>query len=597
MTLTPPRLVGWAASAVGTAWAVAVLVVALHGLTQPTILRFLAAGGWLPWHLIPWLAARPTIGHFAAILTAGGAAWWAWVLLHGGAAAGSKDLTRTFAQKDAVHGSGRWRTDREIAPALERWSFPKTVPATAPGGIVLGQRGRDSVLLTQDQHVALVGIPGVGKTRRVLLPTIGCLGKAQESLILSDPKGELYAYTADWLTAQGYRVIRLDFRDPSRSARWNPLAPIQAAWAAQQPATASRAAWQLAHALVGSGVTSEALWNNTTEALIAALALAVVTTAEPAAQHLHSAYRLLLEMGEGIDQFFTALPDRHPAREAFRTVQSAQKETLSSIFVTTTTVLRLFSDPNVAWLTAEHDAAWPMGHTAAAVLDEFAQAPVAVFLVIPDEDSTFYPLATLALSQLIGTLVDASAQAPGGRLPRRVTFLLDEFGNLPPLPDFDKAVNVGRGRGLRFVVAVQSWSQFSAVYKDKGPVIANGCAVTIYLGTNDVSTAHEFSQRVGSATVQTESHGQTVSTQAVGRSLLTVDELLRWPVGRSLILQLGQLPLALDLPDLSAWPWPFTAADPAPPRDLSAEAAALAVFPPTVEDDWGVTALDAPWDP
>jgi type IV secretion system protein VirD4 len=594
------RVGGWAAGSVGLAWAVGVAVLLLHGLTTPTWARFLAAGGWMPWRLVPWLAAHPTEGHFAAILAAGAAAWLGWILWpgHQGAAPGGTDLTRTFARKDTAYGSGRWRADREIAPALARWPLPKAVPASAPGGIVVGQRGRDSVLLTADQHVALVGIPGVGKTRRVILPTIGCLGAARESIVLSDPKGELYAYTADWLAAQGYQVVRLDLRDPSRSTRWNPLAPVQAAWAANQPATASRAAWQLAHALVGSGATKEALWNQTTEALIAALVLAVVTTAEPAAQHLHSAYRLLLELGDGLDQFFQALPDRHPAREAYRTVQSAQQETRSSIHVTTTATLRLFSDPNIAWLTATHDAAWPMGQTAAAVLARFSAVPMAIFLVIPDEDSTLYPLVTLALTQLIGSLVEASAQAPGGRLPRRVNFLLDEFGNLPALPDFDKAVNVGRGRGLRFLVAVQSWPQFAAVYQDKGSVIANGCAVTIYLGTNDIATAQEFSQRVGSATVQTETRGGTVvSTQAVGRSLLTPDELLRWPVGRSLVLQLGQLPLALDLPDLSAWPWPFAPADPAPPRDLSAEAAELAVFPPPMEDDWGAVALEAPWDP
>lgn len=584
----------WGLGTVVMAYAAALGTLGLYLAGHPALDgRFASVA--TPWTLTAWqLAHRQSAGGLALLLTAGGSLGWGWHLLH----APSEAAPPAYQNARATYGSARLRRWNELAPALTVWRVPAVV-STAPGGIVCGRRGHQAVLLTADQHVILVGIPGVGKTRRIILPTIGCLGIAGESLVLTDPKGELYAHTAAWLRDQGYAVVRFDLRDPSRSARWNPLAPVQAAWAAGNPAGASKAAWQLAHTLVGPGVTQDPLWSQTAEALIAALALAITDVAPPEAQHLHSVYRLLLELGDQLDRYFDGFPDRHPAREAYRTVQSAAEQTRQSIHVSTTAALRLAADPNIAWLTAAHDPAWPMGRTPAAVLQHFTDQPVALFFVIPDEDSTFYPLVSLAVSQLIHTLVDAASAAPSGRLPRRVNFLLDEFGNLPKLPDFDKAINVGRGRGLRFLLAVQSWSQFRAVYGEAGPVIANGCAVTLYLGTNDVSTAQEFSTRAGAATITTESQtAQQTTTQSVQRDLFTPDELLRWKAGTVLVLQTGEHPFTVLVPDLSVWPWPFTPRADAPGADLNAAAAALPVFPPPTpvgDDDWELVPLDTPW--
>jgi len=575
------------------AYGLALATVALNGATDPAALTFLHHGAVNPVALWRWQRAHPVrAGQLTALLALAASAGLGWRLW------GAPSEGAAYTHAHSAYGSGRLRRWNEVAPALTPWTVPRTPPATAPPGIVCGRRGATSVLATADQHVVLVGIPGVGKTRRVILPTIGCLGTAGEALVLTDPKGELYRYTAAWLRTQGYAVLRFDLRDPSQSARWNPLAPIQAAWAAGQPAAASRAAWQLAHTLVGPGPTQEALWSQTSEALIAALALAITDVAPVPAQHLHSVYRLLMELGDDLDGYFDGFPDRHPAREAYRTVQSAAAQTRQSIYVSVTATLRLAADPNVAWLTAAHDPAWLMGHPTSAILQRLTDQPVAIFLVIPDEDSTFYPLVSLAIAQLITALVDAASHAATGRLPRRVTFLLDEFGNLPKLPDFDKAINVGRGRGLRFLLAIQSWPQLRAVYGEAGAVIANGCALTLYLGSNDVSTAQEFSTRSGTATIRTQSQSaQTTTTQPTGRPVFTPDELLRWAAGQSLVLQTGEHPLVVPLPDLSAWPWRWTPTAPDAPTDLSAAAAALPVFPPPVEptaDDWEAP-LDTAW--
>lgn len=554
---------------------------------------------------LPWVAWRP-IAHSATTRTlweqfaGAGVIGWAYVRWKD-AAQGDVDPLATTWGRRGDYGSARWRKGAEwrqgltLHPIRTLTPPPDTPPETVPpqpalAGIVCGRQGKRAVLATGDIHTLLIGVPGVGKTRRIILPTMAWCAQGGEALVLGDPKGELAAMTTADLQARGYDVLRFDLRHPSDSRRWNPLAPIIAAMQAGQWATASRLAWTLAHAIVGQQPLGgdNQLWSNTSETLIAALALAVAdgaaTGLTPDQQHLFSAYHILMTHAQGtaLDQWFDAtFPDRHPAKEAYAMIRTAAAETRQSIYVTATSTLRLFADPEVAWLTAAHDPAWPMGHTAPTVADHLRQKPFAIFLVIPDEDSTRYPLATLFLTQLIQVLVDTANLK--GRLPRRVTFLLDEFGNLPPIPDFEKALTVGRGRGLRFLLAVQALQQLRDQYDKKAEILSGTCQLWLFLGTADPETAETLSKKCGQKTIKTTSTSQTmgqsgsrsITDNQTSRSLVTADEILRWPVGKALVLQQpGAFPGVLPVPDLSQWPvgktWQM--APDTPPTDLSTAA-------------------------
>ena len=561
---------------------------ALHHPAWEAVIRHPAAD-W-PWLLWPRIWSQASTKPLARDLAGLGLAGWGYLRWRDVAQQDENPLATSWGAKgETAHGSARWRKGAEWAQglALVPLATLTTVlasgppapdaPAVAPdltpnpqlSGIVVGRRGKKAVLAVGDIHTLLIGVPGVGKTRRVILPTVLWAAAGRESLVFSDPKGELAAMTAGWLQAQGYDVLRLDIRHPSQGKRWNPLAPIRAAMDSGQWATASRLAWTLAHAIVGQQPLGDAnqLWSNTSETLIAALVLAVcdgkAAGLTPDQQHLFSAYHLLMTHAQGtaLDAWFdTTFPDRHPAKEAYAMIRTAAPETRQSIYVTSTSTLRLFADPEMAWLTSAHDPAWPMGQTVQQLADRLQQKPFALFLVIPDEDSTRYPLATLFLTQLIQTLVDTANSR--GRLPRRVTFLLDEFGNLPPIPDFEKALTVGRGRGLRFLLSVQALQQLRDQYDKKAEILSGTCQLWLYLGTADTETAETLSKKCGQKTVHTQStahttgqSGESVTDSTMSRSLLTADEILRWPVGKMLVLQQpGAFPGVLPIPDLSQWP-------------------------------------------
>ncbi|WP_156276692.1 VirD4-like conjugal transfer protein, CD1115 family [Neomoorella glycerini] len=466
------------------------------------------------------------------------------------------DIGGPEAAGQGQHGTARWRTRKEIARTLTPWDLTGKLP----GGFVVGAEAGNRFtawLDASDTHCLVIGSTRSGKSRRITMPTIWALARAGQSMLVTDPKGELYAMAAGYLQLQGYKVVLIDLRDPGRGNRWNPLEPVIKSMREGNIPAASQAAWD-----VGNIIThqqphyGDAIWPQAQESLTAALALAVADQAPEGAKHLASAYALLTELGSGggekLDEYFRRFPRGHPARAAYGVAALSEDKLRSSIFTGTAAQLRLWADPEVAWLTAAQD------HDITILGLEKA----AVFLVVPDERSTRNVLATLYISQVYQALVDI-AQKRGGKLPVRVNFLLDEIGNLPPVPDFDHRLTVAAGRGMRFLLAVQDLGQLKDKYKEAAGTIVGNCATWVYLSTTREETAKTISAMTGQYTVRTESYSSQVraadyssgTTEALtGRPLLLPDEVRRWPKGWALILQARENPARLPLPDISEWP-------------------------------------------
>lgn len=430
-------------------------------------------------------------------------------------------------------------------------------------------------LLTRDEHALILGSTRSGKTRRLIIPSIFIIGQtAQESLVMTDPKGELYEHTADWLRDQGYRVVRLDLIEPrpGRSQRFNPVQAVSDALTQQDWAKAAALAREIGHLITfGSGAitNTDPLWINGQISLTAALVLAVADRAPQGQRHLGSVYGLLLsaggvsdeggEPGEGLDRLFHSFPMGHPARMAYGTVELAQSKTRASILTTTAAGLQIFGDPELVWLTGEADH--ELGDIGA------GDQPTAVFLVIPHDEKSKYMIASLYIAQLFRALTQ-NARVHHGRLPRRVNFLLDEFGNMPAFPDFDQFVTVSAGMGIRLVIALQNLEQLKKHYRDTERTIRGNLGTWCFLRTSDLQTAEELCKIMGQYTTQTESAqmpkvgwttvttnvGHTSQGQSLtGRDLIKPDEIMRWPENQVLTWQAGFPPARLPLPDLSQW--------------------------------------------
>jgi type IV secretion system protein VirD4 len=429
----------------------------------------------------------------------------------------------------------------------------------AKGGVVIGvdrQRGK-LWLDAEDTHCLIIGATRSGKSRRLVVPTIWQLGLAGESMIISDMKGEIYDFTSQFLRERGYDVVRLDFREPAKSRRWNPIDAVDRALKAGDMAKASQAAWDAAHIIsYDPQLFSEKFWTFAQEALIAALILYVAIEAPASARHMRTVFTMLVELGKDggkeIDKLFDSLPLNHPARTAFGQSRLTTDKTRAGVFSGALGQIRLWSDVSIAWLTSGQD-------------HELAQAgtgPTAVYLVIPDERSTYDTLATLYVTQMYQALVDLSNVSPGRKLPVRMNLILDEFGNLPPFPDFCKKLTTSAGRNIRFILAVQGLDQIEKLYLKDARTIGGNCWTWVYLLTSDKMTAELIAEKIGKYTIQTDSYSSNQQSQGFStgmsaglaqRYLVMPDEVMRWPAGISCVLRTRMFPARLPLPDFSEY--------------------------------------------
>lgn len=466
------------------------------------------------------------------------------------------------------HGTSRWQTEKETDETSSVWITNKSLKK---GGVVIGMQPYNTFstkalkvwLDSDDTHTLVIGTTRSGKTRTMVFPTIWALAHAGESMVLTDPKGELYGRTSQFLRKKGYNVILLDFRNPRRGNHWNPMEPIVKAIEEGDESLASERAWDIANMISPHNSRGERIWTDGQQSVCASLILAVAMEAETREEkHLTSVYQMLIELGKSIstpagpyvplNNYFDSLPTGHIAKAAFGTAALAPDRTRGSFFSGVASELKLYADPSVSYLTSQQDH----------ILENIGKEKTAVFLVIPDENTTRHILASLYINQCYSALVKV-ANENHDRLPVRTNFLLDEFGNLPPISDFDKKITVSAGRGIRYTLIVQDFQQIKKLYHDNAATITGNCHTWLYLLTTDEVTAERISKKTGRYTVETEGHSSTVQNKGssrgfsggiTGRPLLDMSEVLRWPKNKALVMRARQFPAYLPLPDLTEWP-------------------------------------------
>jgi type IV secretion system protein VirD4 len=462
-------------------------------------------------------------------------------------------------------GTSRWLTNKEIEQKTTVWYTDKTLSVGGPVIHIEKVGSKYKVCLeTNDTHTLNIGTSRSGKTRTGILPSIWATAHSGESMIINDPKGELYEKTNKLLTEKGYEIVLLDFRNPSRGNRWNPMQLIVDAIKDKNESLASEAALDMAHTIVYQRPrTGDPIWADGTKAVIASLTLAIAQFAHDESQkHLTSVYNTLIELGTPIltkmgeivplNNYFKDMSPGSIAKTTFGPAAIAADKTKKSFYAGAATDLMLFSDPGISNLTAYSD------HN----LADVGRKKTAVFMIVPDEKNTRHVLASLYVDQTYQALVQL-ANENKGRIPVRVNNFLDEFGNMPPINGFDNKITVAAGRGIRFHLVVQDLGQLKEKYGDKARIIKNNTHTWIYLLTKDQQTAEEISKMTGKYTVETQnlsssiqvkSYSHGTSSNLTGRALLTPDEIMRNPYGEGIVFLQREFPARTNLPDYEEGP-------------------------------------------
>lgn len=482
----------------------------------------------------------------------------------------TEDIEVPVPAGNGQHGNERFLTEKEKEKIFQVWEYSGNEPLKGKGGVVVqmetGSRGRKEKILYvgKDLHSLIIGASGSGKTRRILLETLWLQMMSNLSVVVSDVKGEIYYYTAPYAVEKGYHVWPIDFRNPKKSVHYNFLQPILDAFDRGDTAKAIDYTWDLVSVLVGEQ-KGEPLWYNGETATIAAGILAVCLDAPRQCRNMTNVYHFIANMCQAdamgnmpLNQYLDELEDSHPAKGVFAMARVAADKTRSSFFTSALGTLRLFTNPNVAEMTSCSEID----------LKDIGREKTIVYMIIPDEKKTLYPLVSILITQMYSLQVEL-ANENGLRLPVDTDYDLDEVGNFPAIPSLPNILSAGRSRGVRANLIIQDYQQLEKKYKDDFKNIRTNCQVKIYLKSDDPETLKAFSESLGKYTVEVSSASSSASSNGMmgtkdsvsysssaslaGRSLLEPAEIKRIKAPHSIVTVTGEYPAINKLPDLSQY--------------------------------------------
>ena len=444
-------------------------------------------------------------------------------------------------------------------------------------GIVFGyerlsDRKEKIYCIDNNTHTIAIGATRSGKSRCLVLQSIGLLGLAGESIVITDPKGELHDYTSSYLEELGYEVRTLDFKDTRKSDRYNFLQPVVDALEKGDIQDAIDKVWDITESLMPDNEKGEPIWKNGEASIIASSIFIVCfeNINKYKYQNLANVYRFIIEMAvyrnddggspyilfEKLRGYLNSINQNHPAIDLLAMSEIAHAKTRSSFYTSALTTLKLFTNLNINSITSDTNIN----------LKDIGRKKVALFIILPDEKETYYSIASLFVHQLYVSLV-AQADKLGGKLRQRVNILLEEFGNFTKIPNMSSKLTVSGSRNIRFNLFIQSFKQLEEKYgKEVASIIRYNCENWIYLQTDDMETLEELAKRLGKYTTSSysissnQNNGGSINTSTssgssvnlIARDLLSPDEIKK--IKRPYLLYLSRLePAVMYCPDISLW--------------------------------------------
>ncbi len=428
----------------------------------------------------------------------------------------------------------RWATNDEMKKA---GTYVDLYADTYPvGGIPLLSDGKEAYVDGQDTHTLIFGATGSKKTRLFCMPTVNFFIKAGESFVVTDPKGEIYARTSGLADKNGYDTVVLNFRDIGCGDMWNPLAiPYEKYKEGDiDSATAMLNDFMEGMAAPLKANTKDLFWPEMAQSLGLAHLLLLLESAKEEEVNVASLASLC---GLDNEYYLKELTEKMQpdciAALNYNGIFSGATSTKQSVYATLFGLVRIFtSQKSLARMLS--------GNTVD--IRSFGKKKTAVYLIVPDEKTTYHFLITSFVKQVYELMIGEAQKCPGFRLPVRVNFVLDEFCNLPKFSDMPSMISASRSRNMRFFLVAQSLHQLKGKYGEDADTIKGNCDNWIFLTSKELDLLREISELCG--TLHLENH--------VERRLISVSELQRLDKqkGETLIMHARQYPIITEIADI-----------------------------------------------
>lgn len=425
-------------------------------------------------------------------------------------------------------------------------------------GIILGELDGQVVCVPEktrfNGNLAVYGASGSKKTRAFCMNMILQSAARRQSLIICDPKSELYEKSSEYLRDQGYTVKVFNLVTPSASDSWNCLAEIDG------QELMAQLFCDVIIKNTGSG-KGDHFWDNAEMNLLKALVLYVERGYPAEKKNIGEVYKLLTMSSEKeLNALFDVLPVTHPAKAPYSIFKQSGENVRGGVIIGLGSRLQVFQNSDIREIT---------GHTEID-LELPGKQPCAYFCITSDQDSTFDFLSSLFLSFVFIKLVRyADQKCPGGALPVPVHVLGEELCACGVIPDLSRKISVIRSRNISMSCVFQNLAGLQNRYPyNQWQEILGNCDITLFLGCTDALTAQFISDRTGEASIAVTSKAKQLGTWRISnytpeyretsgvgkRKLMTMDEVLRMDVDRALVIIRGKNVLEVDKYDYSKHP-------------------------------------------
>ena len=441
------------------------------------------------------------------------------------------------------HGSAKWGNKKMIDKKYKQ--SPKSNNKLMTQNVCIGLNAKKH---RRNLNTLVCGGSGAGKTRFFCKPN---LMQCNTSFVILDPKGEILRDTGNLLKEKGYEIKVLDLITMERSYCYNPFVYLNNDNDVQKLVT------NLFKSTTPKGSqTNDPFWDTSASMLLSALIFYLHYEAPEDEQNFAMVMEMLraasIEDEEDprpspLDELFSELElsnPEHIALKYYRSYHSGSAKTLKSIQITLAARLEKFNLESLASLTLTDEMELP----------SLGEKKVALFALIPDNDTSFNFLVSILYTQLFQQLFYAADHIHKGSLPVPVHFLMDEFANVSLPDDFDKILSVMRSRGVSVSIILQNLAQLKALFEKQWESIVGNCDEFLYLGGNEQSTHKYVSELLGKETIDTNTYGKSTGRsgnystnyQISGRELLTPDEVRRLDNEYAILFIRGEKPI-MDL--------------------------------------------------
>lgn len=401
-----------------------------------------------------------------------------------------------------------------------------------------------------NRNMSICGTSGTGKSNSISKPWIMHYAMRGESMVITDPKSELYEEMSYYLRKMGYKVYQFNTND---EAIWNSnsidiLEDAKNADSFERETIINIICHTLIVNTSVAGAKTEAFFDNLEESLLKALVFYVVefNTAD-SKRTLGEAYKFLLTKNlEELKSMFESINDvNSKAKQNFNKFLQGEKFMPNAI-VGLTSRMDIFQSEIVQRITGTSDIC----------IADIPRKKTAIFLITSVKTNTYTVLQSVMISLIFHNVMTYAESRPNRKCDIPVNFLLDEFPALGYMEQFKTWLQVARSYNLSLVIMFQDLSLLKARYgNNEWEDILGECDFTFYLGCNDNTTSEYYSKLTGQTTIRVETRREkemfpvfnitqeTNDSFSVGegqRPLIYPDQLRRLPREYVVMFLLGQ---------------------------------------------------------